>query len=136
MKVKDIMVTRLITVDDRKSIDYALNLMHEYSLRRLPVVAGARLLGIIVQHDIEAALRRPGTIPESPVDWVMTKSPITTDPETDLVDAVELLIAHKISALPVVESGILVGMLSETDLLKYLLRLLNSQAEIETEVWE
>ncbi|HWP97122.1 MAG TPA: CBS domain-containing protein [Syntrophomonadaceae bacterium] len=136
MKVRDIMITRLITVDDRKSIDYALNLMHEYAIRRIPVVAGSRLLGIIVQHDIEAALRRPGTIPESPVDWIMTKNPITTGPETDLVDAIELLITHKISSLPVVESGVLVGMLSEIDLLKYLARLLHSQAEIEIEVWK
>lgn len=129
MKVKDLMVTNLITVDARKSLEYALNLMHEHGIRRLPVLEGNMLLGIIVQHDIEIALRRPEVIPETPVEWVMTKSPLVTAPDAELADAVELLVAHKISALPVMESGKLVGILSEIDVLKLLADLLRKLEE-------
>lgn len=118
MKVKDLMTTELITVDSRKSIDYALRLMREYNIRRLPVVEGGRLLGMIVQHDIEIALRRPGVIPETPVDWVMTKELWTTTPEADLAEAIGELITHKISALPVLDGSSLVGLISEIDVLR------------------
>jgi len=118
MKVKDLMTTELITVDSRKSIDYALRLMREYNIRRLPVVEGGRLLGMIVQHDIEIALRRQEVIPETPVDWIMTKKLWTTTPEADLTEAIDELITHKISALPVLEGSSLVGLISEIDVLR------------------
>lgn len=118
MKVKDLMTTSLITVDSRKSIDYALRLMQENNIRRLPVVEGGRLLGMIVQHDIEIALRRQEVIPETPVDWIMTKKLWTTTPEADLADAIDELITHKISALPVMEGSSLVGLISEIDVLR------------------
>lgn len=126
MKVKDLMVTRLITIDARKSIGHALVLMQEHNIRRLPVVEGKKLLGIIVQHDIEIAIRRPEVILETPVDWIMTKYPITTSPETDLTDVIDLMVANKISALPVLAEGKLVGLISEIDILKLIGKMLRS----------
>lgn len=118
MKVKDLMTTSLITVDSRKSIAYALTLMQEHNIRRLPVVEGGRLLGMIVQHDIEIALRRQEVIPETPVDWIMTKKLRITRPEADLLEAIDELIKHKISALPVMDGDKLVGLISEIDILR------------------
>lgn len=129
MKVKDLMISNLITVDARKSLEYALGLMHEHNIRRLPVLEGNTLLGIIVQHDIEIAMRRPEVIPETPVEWVMTSNPITTSPDTELADAVELLVSHKISALPVLDDGSLVGIISEIDVLKLLASVLRKLEE-------
>lgn len=129
VKVKDLMVSNLITVDARKSLEYALGLMREHGIRRLPVLEGDILRGIIVQHDIEIALRRAEVIPETPVEWVMTKNPLVTTPDTELADAIEVLVVNKISALPVVEAGNLVGILSEIDVLKLLVYLLRKLEE-------
>lgn len=118
MKVKDIMISSVITVESRKSLAQALELMIEHNIRRLPVMAGGKLVGMIVQHDIEKALRAPEILPETPVDWVMTRPPMTTSPEADLSEAINLLIEKKISGLPVLKEQELVGIISETDVLR------------------
>ncbi|MGE5390757.1 MAG: CBS domain-containing protein [Deltaproteobacteria bacterium] len=124
MKVKDIMFQNVFTVDDRKPISLALALMHEKGIRRLPVLADGKLVGIIVQHDIEKAFNRPGVIAETPVDWIMTKHPIIISPEEDLITAARIMIANKISGLPVMEGDHLVGIISEIDVLKVLVDIL------------
>ena len=70
VKVKDIMTSRVISIESRKTIGDALELMVENGIRRLPVLAQGTLVGMIVQHDIEKALRSPGFVLETPVDWV------------------------------------------------------------------
>lgn len=127
MKVKDIMIRDVITVDDRKPISFALALMHEKGIRRLPVLADEKLVGMIVQHDIEKAFNRPGVIAETPVDWIMTKHPITITPEDDLVTAARILIRNKVSGLPVMEGDHLVGIVSEIDILKVLVEFLEKR---------
>lgn len=129
MKVKDFMIRDVITVDDRKPISLALALMHEKGIRRLPVLADDKLVGIIVQHDIEKALHRPGVIAETPVDWIMTKHPVVIGPEDDLVIAARLLIQNKISGLPVMQGEQLVGIVSEIDILNILVDLLEKDGE-------
>jgi acetoin utilization protein AcuB len=61
----------------------------------------------------------------------MTPDPVTVDVDSDLLDAVRLMRKHKFGGAPVMESGRLVGILTETDLLDYLERLLESQREAE-----
>ena len=124
MKVKDIMIRDVITVDDRNPISLALALMHEKGIRRLPVLADEKLVGMIVQHDIEKAFNRPGVIAETPVDWIMTKHPLTITPEDDLITTARILISNKISGMPVMEGERLVGIISEIDILKILVDLL------------
>ena len=124
MKVKDIMIKEVFAIDDRKPISMALALMHEKGIRRLPVLADGKLAGIIVQHDIEKAFNRPGVIAETPVDWIMTKHPITVSPEDDLIVAARIMITNKISGLPVMDGNSLVGLVSEIDILKILVDVL------------
>mgnify|MGYP000986522535 CR=1 FL=1 len=125
MKVKDIMTTRVISIESRKTIGDALDLMVENNVRRLPVLANGALIGMIVQHDIEKALRSPEFVCETPVDWVMTKNVITVAAQTDLLEAINLLLKHKISGMPVMENGLMIGIISETDILKLCIELLN-----------
>ncbi|MGI6435011.1 MAG: CBS domain-containing protein [Syntrophomonadaceae bacterium] len=127
MKVKDIMITEVISIESRKSIKNALELMVENNIRRLPVLAQGNLIGMIVQHDIEKALRSPEIIWDTPVDWVMSKKVITVSAQADLTEAINLLVKHKISGLPVLENGVMVGILSETDLLILCIELLNEK---------
>ena len=73
IRIREIMSSPVITVSPRNSIQEALEIMRENDTRRLPVTDGGKLVGILVQHDIEKALRSPGRIPHTPVEWVMTK---------------------------------------------------------------
>lgn len=124
MKVKELMITSVITIQSRKSLQCALDLMVESNIRRLPVVASGTVIGMIVQHDIEKALRAPEVLLETPVDWVMTKKVISTHPEADLKEAIQLLIDHKISGLPVMDGSKLAGIISETDILRLCMKML------------
>lgn len=127
MKVKDIMITEVVSIESRKSIENALELMVENNIRRLPVLAHGNLIGMIVQHDIEKALRSPEIIWDTPVDWVMSKKVVTVTAQAELTAAINLLIKHKISGLPVMENGVMVGILSETDILVLCIKLLNEK---------
>jgi CBS domain-containing protein len=118
LKVKELMSAPAITVSSRNSIQEALEIMRDSNIRRLPVVEGRQLVGILVQHDIEKGLRRPGVICEAPVEWVMTPAPVhTVSPDHDVVEAATVMKERKISVLPVVEGGRLVGIITDTDIL-------------------
>jgi len=118
LKVEDLMNRKVISINDRLSIEEALQKMHEHGIRRLPVTVDGKLVGMIVEHDIEKAMRRPGVIPQTPVDWIMTKKVITANADEEITMAVKKLIKNKISGLPVVEGDKLIGIISETDILK------------------
>lgn len=87
-------------------------------VRQFPVVADGTLVGIVTDRDVRAA--RDGA---TKVAAIMTASPITATPSTPVEDAAALLRAHKIGALPVIEHGVLVGIVSESDLLQALVEL-------------
>jgi len=128
MKVSEVMASPVVTVSARNSLQECLDIMRENNVRRLPVVEGAKLVGIIVQHDIEKALRSPGRISQTPVEWVMTKTDLfVVSPEDKITDAARLMKARKISALPVVEDGDLLGIITDSDLMGMLIRLLERQ---------
>lgn len=118
VRVRDRMTSRVVTVSPRNRLSEALQIMKENDFRRLPVVNNGALVGMLVQHDIEKALRQPGIIPEAPVEWVMSKNPLTVSPDDDIVFAALLLKDNKISGLPVMDGDELVGIITDTDILQ------------------
>ena len=127
IKVRDVMSSPVITVSSRNSIQEALEVMRENDTRRLPVVDRGKLVGMLVQHDIEKALRSPGRIPQTPVEWVMTKKVSHISPDEDVATAARLMKSQKISALPVIDGDRLVGIVTDTDLLEVLIKLLEQK---------
>jgi acetoin utilization protein AcuB len=85
-------------------------------IRQLPVVVGGMVVGIITDRDVRATRD-----PAARVSTVMTSDPITTSPSARIEDAASILRQCKIGALPVVERGALVGIVSESDLLEALI---------------
>lgn len=128
IKVSEVMSSPVVTISARNSLQECLDIMRENNVRRLPVVEGSKLVGIIVQHDIEKALRSPGRISQTPVEWVMTKTELfVVSPEDNIIDAARLMKVRKISALPVEEGGDLLGIITDTDLLGMLIKLLEQK---------
>lgn len=130
----------VVTVALNAPIKEAVDLMHEHSVRRLPVVDGAgRLCGIITTGDVRRAdvLRSTGpdlfaiatTLRRATVREVMTERPLVITAETSLCEAARLMRSYKIGALPVVDNAeAVVGIITESDLFDALIVQLGGEA--------
>jgi acetoin utilization protein AcuB len=128
MLVKDFMKRDPITVKKDDSFRYALKLIRKEGIKHLPVLEGKKVVGIVTDRDLRQAAPSPATsleihelnylLERLEVEAIMTKRVITVTPESKLHDAAKLLIARKIGCLPVVEQDELVGIITETDILR------------------
>ncbi|MHC4829076.1 MAG: CBS domain-containing protein, partial [Planctomycetota bacterium] len=105
----------------------ALGIMLKNSIRHLPVVLANKLVGIVSNRDFHKAMPMyDGTqgfvqqLEETPVDSIMTKNPQTIGSDSDLLEAAWLMINQRYSALPVVDFGFLVGILTSHDVIRAL----------------
>jgi acetoin utilization protein AcuB len=131
MHVRDVMTPNPATVSSEDSLQTARAQMAAHNCRRLPVLdASGHLCGIITDRDLRLVSNSPLIMRErwqdtmllehTSVDACMTPDPLTVSPDMPLQDAVALLLAHKISGLPVLDADDLVGILTVTDLLQAL----------------
>ncbi len=118
MQVRDWMSTPVEVADPDEDIASVGTRMRANRIRHMPVVVGGTLVGIITDRDVRDA--RDGA---AAVVSLMTPTPLTTTPETLIEDAARDLRARKIGALPVVERGSLVGIVTDSDLLDALVEL-------------
>ncbi|MCD6241385.1 CBS domain-containing protein [Candidatus Bathyarchaeota archaeon] len=117
LKVKDVMVTDLVTVKADISVKKAVKVMNDFEIGCLIVVEDGEAIGIITERDILKRIVVEGRNPEKTlVGEVMSKPLIVTGPETSLEEAIESMFKHKIKKLPVVEGGKLVGLVTFTDI--------------------
>jgi len=134
MFVKWKMTPNPIVIDPEVSILDALHIMKENKVRRLPVVAHGKLVGIVTEKDLRESPSLKATslsiyelnylLAKTPVKEVMTKNPITVTPETTIEEAAVIMRDNQISGLPVVEDGKVVGIVTETDIFDMLVKLL------------
>jgi len=139
MLVRDLMQSDVVTLEASDSLDLADDIMRLGRIRHMPVVSGGRLVGLVSQRDLFRAsvssvlqLRREAErewLAKIPVQGVMTTHLFTIGPEAPVRDAIELMVDKRIGCLPVVEDGTLVGLLGESDCLRYLARLLDISEE-------
>ncbi len=128
-RVQDYMSALLHTVQPEDSIGFAFKKLSLDRIRHLLVVDGVgRLQGVITDRDIRLALPSLAFCPDLgevylrledlKVHQVMTRDLYTTTPDSPLAEAVDVCLRHKIGALPVLRDGTLVGIITETDLLR------------------
>jgi len=132
--VRDCMTTDVTSVGINEPIRRAWDLVEEKQLRRFPVLDGGRLVGIITDRDLRNATASSVVLTERKyqdflldhvkVESIMTPDPRTVTPDSGLKEAARLILEMKVGGLPVVEGGKLVGIITETDLLKALVQLL------------
>jgi acetoin utilization protein AcuB len=128
MVVRALMTGSLITVPPDMPVLEARQLMNKQRIRHLLVTRNGDLLGIVTDRDIRLSMPSQATslsvwelnylLTKLTVAEVMTRSLITIGPDRDVRDAAETMLDHKIGAVPVVEHGKLVGILTETDILR------------------
>ena len=118
MKVKDLMISDPITISPRSSISNAIEVMKQNSIRHLPVVTkGNMLKGFVTQSDLRQGLM-PSMLEGVTFSDLIIKNPITVRPEDDIEVAAQLIYRHKIGGMPVVDKGKLVGIITESDILR------------------
>ncbi len=139
MLVKDYMTRHPVTIEPHKRIIEAQKLMTESKIRHLPVVGdGKRLLGLVTRQRLQVAPDKLGSLEvweitrylsDLRIDRVMVKGADlkTIEPDATLEEAAALMIQHKIGGLPVIEDHVLIGIITETDLLIELQNLLGAQ---------
>lgn len=136
MLVKDYMTRHPVMVDPDMSIVEAQNIMSETQVRHLPVTGeGKRLVGLITRQ----RMRIPPTELASLNVWEITrflsnlcvrdvmvkrKNVITTTPDATLEEAAKIMIDNKIGSLPVLEGDIVIGIITEIDMMTQLTDLL------------
>jgi len=128
MRVKEWMSASPTATGPKTSVSEAREVMRRKVIRHLLVTEGERLVGIVTDRDIRLNLPSPATslsvweinylLTKLTVGDVMTKFVITVEPGRPIEEAARLMLEHRIGALPVVEDGLLVGILTETDLLR------------------
>jgi len=136
MLVRERMSVDPIVLSPDDTLRETKRLMEEHGLRRFPVVEGGRLVGIGTDRDVRRADISSAVVHERRyVDYIldriqvrgiMTPDPVTVSPQTPLEEAARLILENKIGGLPVVDGGKLVGIITETDLIKTLMELLQA----------
>jgi acetoin utilization protein AcuB len=132
MTVKEVMVKEVATLDVNDELSLANDIMRLGRIRHLPVVDGSRLVGIVSERDLfrsslAQALGYGGEVSRDlmktlRIKDIMVKEVTTISPEAKLYDAVRLMIDKKIGCLPVVEDDRLVGLITETDIMRQYLK--------------
>jgi acetoin utilization protein AcuB len=130
MIVEEIMKTKVYTVTPTVTIADAMRLMESKRIRHIPVVeSGQRLVGIVTLSDIRDAapsIFRANDHVEDlqrPVDSIMKRNVITGHPLDFVEEIAAVFYEHKISCLPITNNQKLVGIVTETDLLRTLVEL-------------
>jgi len=139
MKVKDLMQTDVVTLRPTDTLEVADTFMRQGLIRHLPIVdADNQLVGLVAQADLlkasaSSVLSSTRTTEKEWLGTVAARDVMVTDLTTialnvEVVEAVDLLAAGRLSCLPVVKNSHLVGILTETDCLRYLSDLLKTMA--------
>ena len=123
------MSSKVATLGRDDTLDIADGVMAMDRIRHLPVLDGRKVLGIVSQRDLFRSalgtalafgIRRPEELMRSvAVQDVMSAPAVTIGPDASVQDAARAMLEKRIGCLPVVEEGRLVGILTETDMLRY-----------------
>ncbi len=139
MLVKDYMVRHPPMGEPGMSIIEAQRYMGEHDIRHLPIVGdGKRLLGLVTRQTLLVDPGRLGSLDmweitrylsRLTVEDVMIKAVdvVTIPPDTPIEEAAHIMVERRIGCLPVVEDGIVLGLISETDLLQHLTELMSGR---------
>jgi CBS domain-containing protein len=128
--VSQIMSTDILTVNLTQNLRDVDALLKDQPIRHLPVVSGEKVIGMLSKTDLQRISfvnsaegeQVTTTMYDSlTINQVMTKDVITVDKEDTILDVATILSKNEFHALPVTEAGKLVGIVTTTDLVKYLI---------------
>ncbi len=133
LKVEDVMVKEVITVDEKSSVKEAADIMNKFEIGCLIVTKDGKANGILTERDLLKRVLSDAKNPKTTkVGTVMSKPLIVVEPDMDLEEAAKLMFKLKIKKLPVVQEGRLMGLVTLTDLARFqpqMIRILKKLSE-------
>jgi CBS domain-containing membrane protein len=130
---REIMMGSPVTLKPEDTLDLANDVISLGRIRHIPVVQDGRLVGMITERDLIGAAAskifglkqasKSALLKTVMIKDVMKKRVITVAPDTPIKDAVHLMADKKIGCVPVVSDGVVVGLVTTTDVLRYVERL-------------
>jgi nucleotide-binding universal stress UspA family protein/CBS domain-containing protein len=137
MRIHTIMRSPVFTVAGHTSLPHASAMMQRRGLRHLPVVRGRKCVGVLTERDIQqaipstlSALARyewPALLERLSVTEVVTPAVSAVTPRTRVQEAARIMVERQLTGLPVLDEGDLVGLVTTTDMLNLLIRLLEDR---------
>lgn len=131
--VSEIMMGSPVTLKPEDTLDLANDVISLGRIRHIPVVENNKLIGVISERDlIGAAVNRIFRLKQKSksallksvlIKDIMKRRVVTVEPDTAITDAAHLMAEKKIGCVPVVRDGALVGLVTTTDVLRYVERL-------------
>jgi CBS domain-containing protein len=122
VSVRDRMTRPAVIVAASAPLGEALRLMAEHRIHYLPVVnEHGRLVGIVNEDDVLGTRRGPRPLGD-PVTTVMSSPVVSVSPAGLLKDAMQLMAGRGIGALPIVEEGQVIGIITQSDVVAALAR--------------
>ena len=137
MRVRDIMSTNVVVIDEKSSIHDARKIMQAHKIRRLPVMKKDKLVGLITERMLLEASPSPATslsihelhylLANMTVNEIMAKNPTTVSPDMPVEEALQLGREMGYGAFPVVEDDRIVGVVTESDIVRIMTRVLGAR---------
>jgi CBS domain-containing protein len=129
--ISHIMTKSVVTVNQNDDLKEVVTKLKSNSIRHIPVVNGKEVIGIISRTDINrltfgALFEGQDGADEAILDMltisqIMTSKPKTVSSDTVIKDLAEIFVKEEFHALPVVDNGVLKGIVTTTDVIRYLL---------------
>ena len=120
LKVEDVMVKEVVTIDDAVTVKEAADVMNKFEIGCLIAVRKGKAMGILTERDIlKRIVAGAKDAAKTKVKDVMTSPLVVAEPSMDLAEAVKLMFQMKIKKLPVVDGKRLVGLVSLTDIARF-----------------
>lgn len=132
MAVKDFMTKKVFYVSPETTVAHAADLMREKGVHRLPVIENDQLVGLITEGTLaEASPSKASSLSiyemnyllnKTKVGQIMIKDVVTVSKQASLEDAVDLMLRKNVGVLPVVDDGIISGIITDKDVFRAFLQ--------------
>jgi CBS domain-containing protein len=120
LKVRDVMVKEVITVDQDSTVREAVDIMNEFQIGSLLVLERGKAKGIVTERDfLRRVIAGAKDVMNTKVKEIMTTPLVVVEPTMDLEEAVKLMFQSKIKKLAVVDANKLVGIVTLTDIARF-----------------
>lgn len=122
--VSDLMSSPVHVAGPADTIAHLRNIMLKHRISRVPILDDGRLVGMVTKKDLGSRLRRHDpswrhrSADYEPIRVLMAEDIICVSPGTSCRDAMLLMINHKISGMPVLDQGMIIGMITRSDMMR------------------
>ena len=119
LKVKDVMVKNVVTVEAEATVREAAKLMNKHDIGCLVVMKSRKPVGTVTERDmLKRVLLKSKDPRKTKVSKITSKPLVVGGPQNDIRDAVRLMVEGKIKKFPVVEDGHVLGLVTLTDIVR------------------